>query len=320
MSDIFANIQKMEAGGDIDSAGSDWDDIVKEETGDNGSDTTGTPDKPGKESTGSGQTADSETELPDSGEADNDPEGSGDTETPAEAAAPDAVADEWKPPTREEWEATQKAQKTLDELNNQFVRDPVTMNMAYFEAMTPAQKAVYLQTLQMQTPQGQPAQQQPATADLPGYDPELATAAEKLAYDNRDWLTQGPQQVKGYVDNKMAEELAWRDQHMSAARLDAAVSATVLPKLLDLLGVAMPAFDPTKVFAEVAQGKSVEDAVKAQLEKPLADAVALKKAQNKPAPRTVSNGSGRGGRESDKDKTFEQIAKEELLNAGYSGR
>lgn len=152
----------------------------------------------------------------------------------------------------------------------------------------------YIAWLQQNNPQAlqamQPVAQEPDRYVIPQADMDTLTVAERLAYDNKEFITQGPkraaamQQQLEQTRQEMNGAFTWRDYQIERQQV-------VIDALAEVLGIAVP--EPDQAHIEtLMRNKPLRDAVRESYGTKVKAAVALKQAQNKPTPRTPSSTGG----------------------------
>lgn len=172
-----------------------------------------------------------------------------------------------------------------DYVDNLLKNDPAAVAKFAFERLTPEQKQALLGT-----PTPEPDAYAVSPEDLATF-----TVAERIAYDNRQHIVSIPKRFQTMEaslqqqQQKTENALVWRDYQLE--RQQAQISA-----LMELLDVQLPDTPDSEVDALMRgpNAISLKAAVAATVGKKAKDAVALKKAQNKPTPRTPSSAGGRG--------------------------
>ncbi len=225
------------------------------------------------------------------------------TEAKSKPSAQEADAETYTPPTREEFESYKVYKKAADEyeeLRQAFGNNPTGTTMAYFNAMSEAQKAEFVQRVQsvqqaqtnpmgLNTPQ---TQAQPQQARLDDYDEAVATGVEKAVANNLDWITSGPAKVQKFVNDVTQaanNDIATRAQtyiDFQSAKLEQKLNA-----VMQLLDVKLEEPTAEEIDRLVRAGKPVREAVRELYAPRIQQAVAAKKVVEKKTPRTPGNGS-----------------------------
>lgn len=238
---------------------------------------------------------------------------------PQTVATAPTDADAYTPPTREEFDTYKGYKKAADdwaELREAFGNNPTGTTMAYFNAMSDAQKAEFVQAVQSvqqaQTdPMGlntQQVQAKPQQATLADYDETIATGVEKAVANNLEWIVDGPRRVQDYV-SKLVDgannQLATKAQtyiDFQSAKLEQKVDA-----VMQMLNMTLEEPTPAEIDALVRAGKPVREAVKELYAPRVQQALAAKKVAEKKTPKTPGNGSAVPTRLA-KGSTFDAIA------------
>lgn len=187
-------------------------------------------------------------------------------------------------PTAPTFSAEQLQQLAQAEyVNNLLANDPAAVAKYAFDRLTPEQKAAILGT--PPTPEVDPYALSPD-------DLATLTVAERIAYDHRRTIIDAPKRF-ATVEQQIQQQRQQAQDNFTYRDYQLERQSVLIHALAEALDIQLPDVPDSEVDNVMRSGKSMKDAVGMTLGKKLRDAVALKKAQGKPTPRTPSSVGGR---------------------------